>query len=176
MLKNRRKWDNFREAATANRWEDRTSSVGSMKFFLSAASGEDCISLWAETPSPSLVTIILGTKLWDSPVYFPLFFFPLDLVTPSHLIRYFMHLLSEVSSTEGRNEYQGNIKSSVYLYPLVRGSTWELCLDFLQKCLGDWGGLVYPNSGSATSTITTYLLHLQVCEVRWPLALDPHSQ
>lgn len=58
-----------------------------------------------------------------------------------------MHLLSEFSSIGGRNECQENVKTCVYLYPLVRGNTWEPCSDFLQKCLGDWGGLVYPNFG-----------------------------
>lgn len=176
MLKNRRKWNSFREAAAANRWEVRTSSVRGMKIFLSAASGEDCICFWAEARSLCLVTIILDTKLWDSPVYFPLFFFPLHLSMRSHLFRHFMHPLSQVRSTEGRNECQGSVKSSVYWYPLVRWSTWEPCSDFLKKCLGHWGGLVHPTYGSATSIIMMYLLYLQVCEVRWPLPLETHSQ
>lgn len=61
------------------------------------------------------------------------FFFPLHLSMRSHLFRHFMHPLSQVRSTEGRNECQGSVKSSVYWYPLVRWSTWEPCSDFLKK-------------------------------------------
>lgn len=84
--------------------------------------------------------------------------FFLDYAVPGHLIWFFLHLLSQVSSTEDWSECQGNVKSSIYCYPSIRETTWGPYSDLLKSCLDDCGGLVYPNLASAMSTIATYLL------------------
>lgn len=84
--------------------------------------------------------------------------FFLDYAIPGHLIWFFLHLLSQVSSAEDGSECQENVKSSIYCYPSIRETTWGPYSDLLKSCLDDCGGLVYSNLASAMSTIATYLL------------------